>query len=117
MEQKAKKKILTTSLIIFILCGTILLLGLIVKSKAESLKKEETNASKIKRSLTNVITMEIIPSPVQETINLPGIAKPWKSLTLVAEVRGKIVEKKIIEGAHVKVGDIIAVIDKRDYKN
>ena len=27
------------------------------------------HASKIKRALTNVITMEVIPSPVQETIN------------------------------------------------
>ncbi|MCK5311200.1 MAG: efflux RND transporter periplasmic adaptor subunit [Desulfobacteraceae bacterium] len=117
MEQKTKKRLITSLVIIFILFGTIILLGALVKSKAESLKQEEMNTSQIKRALTNVITMEVIPSPVQETINLPGSAKPWKSLTIVAEVRGKIVEKKITEGTNVKVGDILAVIDKRDYEN
>ena len=117
MDQKRKKKLITISLIIFILLGTILLLGAIVSSKTEALKKKEMDNSQVKRALTNVITMEITPSPVQETINLPGSAKPWKSLTIVAEVRGKIVDKKITEGTHVKVGDVLAVIDKRDYEN
>ena len=117
MDHNKKKKIITTLVIIVLLCGTILLLGLLVKSKAESLKQQEIDSSQIKKALTNVITLEIIPAPVQETINLPGRAKPWKFLTIVAEVRGKIVKKQITEGSTVKVGDILAEIDKRDYEN
>jgi RND family efflux transporter MFP subunit len=117
MEQKTKKKLITYSIFIFILLGTIILFGAIIGSKAESMKKAAMDDSQIERALTNVITMEILPSPVQETITLPGRAKPWKSLTIVAEVRGKIIEKAINEGDHVKTGDILAIIDKRDYEN
>lgn len=117
MEKTRNKKILLTSAITITLFIVILLLGIMVKSKAEARKQEEINAPKIEKPLTNVITMEVIPSPVQETINLPGRAKPWKSLTIVAEVSGKIIQKKIKEGTQVKAGDILAIIDKRDYQN
>ncbi|MCK5541160.1 MAG: efflux RND transporter periplasmic adaptor subunit [Desulfobacterales bacterium] len=112
-----KKKIIIISTIFIVLIGIMLLLGFFVSSKAQALKEQETNTSQIKKALTNVITMEIVPSPVQEVINLPGRAKPWKSLTIVAEVQGKIIKKEIIEGTQVKIGDILAVIDKRDYEN
>jgi RND family efflux transporter MFP subunit len=117
MEPDKKKKIIITSIIIIALVGTMLLLKIAVNSKAESLRQQEINTSQIRKAITNVITMELIPSPIQEVINLPGRAKPWKSLTIVAEVRGKIIKKEIIEGAQVKIGDILAVIDKRDYEN
>jgi RND family efflux transporter MFP subunit len=38
-------------------------------------------------------------------------------LTVVAEVKGKIVEKRVNEGARVQKGDVIARIDARDYEN
>ena len=117
MEKKTVNKLLISIAPVVILVVIILVLGGIIKSKAEARKQAEINAPIIEKPLTNVITMEILPAPVQETINLPGRARPWKSLTIVAEVRGKIVQKKIIEGAQVKIGDILAIIDKRDYQN
>ncbi len=112
-----KKKIIITLSIVFLLFGTMLILGIFIKLKAQALKQEELKSSKTIRALTNVITLELIPGHVQEVINLPGRAKPWKSLTIVAEVRGKIVKKAINEGTRVKVGDVLAVLDKRDYEN
>ncbi len=117
MQDNTKKKIIITSAIVLVLVGIIFLLGIFVSSKAESRKQMEQNAPRIEKALTNVITMETIPGPVQETITLPGRAKPWKSITIVAEVRGKIIQKKTTEGAQVKTGDILAIIDKQDYQN
>ncbi len=117
MEQKKQKKLIISLVIIIILLGTISLLGMVIKSKGESLKQKEKNSKKIQKPLTNVITMEIIPCPVQEVINLPGQAIPWKSLIIVTEVRGKVITKKITEGSPVKTGDVLAIIDKRDYEN
>jgi RND family efflux transporter MFP subunit len=59
----------------------------------------------------------MVPAPLRERLSLPGTVKPWKGLNVVAEVSGKIVEKKVSEGQRVQKGDILARIDERDYKN
>jgi membrane fusion protein (multidrug efflux system) len=61
--------------------------------------------------------MEILPGMVMEKISLPGVAMPWISLTVASEIKGKIVTKKISEGTRVQKGDILAIIDKRDFQN
>jgi len=63
----------------------------------------------------NVITMEITPGKVVEKISLPGVAKPWISLTVPAEVKGKVIKKLVHQGDAVNKGDVIALIDTRDY--
>ena len=88
----------------------------ILAGKADLAKKQSQEMS-ITKALTNVITMELIPGMVMEKISLPGVAKPWVSLEVVSEIRGKIVNKKVIEGRHVSKGDILAVIDNSDYQN
>jgi RND family efflux transporter MFP subunit len=45
------------------------------------------------------------------------MAMPWKSLEVVAEVSGRIMEKNMDDGTVVVEGDVLAVIDRRDYQN
>ncbi|MCG8632272.1 MAG: efflux RND transporter periplasmic adaptor subunit [Desulfobacterales bacterium] len=92
------------------------LFGRISAQKAD-LAAQQALQIKDARALTNVVTMAVQPELVMEKISLPGVAKPWISLNVVAEVKGKIVTKGVEEGARVKKGDILGVIDKRDYQH
>jgi len=89
----------------------------LMKAKKEALAQKQANETAAPRALTNVVTLEMIPGLLQEKLSLPGVAKPWVSLNVVAEVTGKIISKKVWEGRRVKKGDVLAVIDKSDYKN
>ncbi len=103
--------------------GVLLVIVLVILplSKKISAKKTDIEAQRMSqtgshKALTNVTTLEMIPQVLKEKISLPGVAKPWISLEVVSEVKGKVTQK-IDQGRHVKKGDILAVIDKRDYQN
>jgi len=108
--------LLPTILVIF-LVGVIFLLGNQIKSKGDVLKEAKAAGLRTTRVQTNVVTMEMVPSRLRERINLPGAVKPWIALKIVAEVQGKIVDKRVIEGQRVQKGAILAEIDTRDYRN
>lgn len=95
----------------------ILPLGKRISSKKIEFAQKQANEKSDTKALTNVITMELIPAMVMEKLSLPGVAKPWISLEVVSEIRGKIVNKKVAEGLQVNKDDILAVIDKSDYQN
>jgi len=102
--------------VILILVFTLFLTSKIKAKKAEIIQ-QQSHGDQLQKSATNVVTMKIEPAMIREMISLPGVAKPWISLEAVAEVRGKIIKKKVKEGQQVKKGDIVAIIDKRDYQN
>ncbi|MCP3941604.1 MAG: efflux RND transporter periplasmic adaptor subunit [Desulfobacteraceae bacterium] len=102
--------VLVTALVIFPLTKKI-------SAQKADLARKQTHQMTVAKRLTNVVTMEIHPGLVMEKISLPGVAKPWISLKLASEVKGKIVSKMIDQGTRVKKGDILAIIDKRDYQN
>jgi RND family efflux transporter MFP subunit len=64
----------------------------------------------------NVVTLEIKPGPIRDRMNLPGIVEPWVKYNIISEIRGKVVEKRIEKGVSVKAGDVIVLIDPKDYK-
>ncbi len=88
-----------------------------ITEKQAVLKAEKTRALKKERPASNVVTLEIVPSPINDRIRLPGDVKPWLKLDILAEVRGRIVDKKVEEGQTVRKGALIALIDSRDYDN
>jgi RND family efflux transporter MFP subunit len=88
-----------------------------ISARKADLAEQQSHQMNAAKAPTNVITMEMIPGMVMEKISLPGVAKPWISLTVAAEVKGKIDTKKIDEGTRVQKGDILAIIDRRDYQN
>ncbi|NOX33614.1 MAG: efflux RND transporter periplasmic adaptor subunit [Deltaproteobacteria bacterium] len=103
--------------VLFSILLIILPLGKKISAEKAALAQKQSNEKAIPKALTNVVTMELVPSMVMEKISLPGVAKPWVSLEVVSEIRGKVVNKKVFEGRHVNKGDILAVIDKSDYQN
>ena len=88
-----------------------------IKSEGEIIKAKKTQGLRQSKPKTNVVVMDMVPGLVRDRIDLPGVVRPWVSLTVVAEVRGKIVEKRVTEGQTVGKGDVLAVIDARDYQN
>ncbi|MBT4877172.1 MAG: efflux RND transporter periplasmic adaptor subunit [Desulfobacula sp.] len=103
---------------VLLVIGLIILpLGKKISEKKLALAQKQSNETAIAKSLTNVITMELIPAMVMEKLSLPGVAKPWVSLEVVSETRGKVISKKITAGRQVKKGDVLAIIDKSDYQN
>jgi membrane fusion protein (multidrug efflux system) len=54
---------------------------------------------------------------VQDRLDLPAQVEAWVDLQVSAEVSGKVVSVPLSEGAHVRKGDVLAVIDTRDYEN
>jgi membrane fusion protein, multidrug efflux system len=110
-------KVIPFVMVLLVIGLIILPLGKKISEKKLALAQKQSNETAIAKSLTNVITMELIPAMVMEKLSLPGVAKPWVSLEVVSETRGKVVSKKITEGRHVNKGDVLAVIDKSDYQN
>jgi len=88
-----------------------------ISAQKADLAEKQSHQMMAAKAATNVITMKMLPGMVMEKISLPGVAKPWISLRAASEVKGKIVTKMIDEGSRVQKGDILAVIDKRDYQN
>lgn len=64
----------------------------------------------------NVVALTLVPRPIRDRINLPGIVEPWVKFNIVAEVRGEVVEKRLEKGTTVTAGDIIARLDTEDYE-
>jgi|GEM_PF-180690 len=63
----------------------------------------------------NVVVMELKPERISDRINLPGAVEPWVKYNIVSEVRAQVAEKRIVKGTLVQAGDVIAVLDTRDY--
>jgi RND family efflux transporter MFP subunit len=105
-------------IVVLLIIGLIILpLGKKISIKKTAFAQKQSSEKADTKALTNVITLELIPGMVMEKLSLPGVAKPWISLKVVSEIRGKIINKKINEGRRVNKGDILAVIDKSDYQN
>lgn len=110
-------KCLPFLMVIALILFVVMPLGKKIKETQAMVKQQRINEVAEQKPLTNVVTMEMIPGRIIEKISLPGVAKPWISLQVVSEERGKIVEKKVTEGLTVSEGDLLAVIDKSDYQN
>jgi RND family efflux transporter MFP subunit len=103
-------------LLVAIMLVMTLLLGVIWYLKKENLEAA-SNQEVSKEEVVNVVVLELNPTHIRDRISLPAMVEPWLELSVMAEVRGKVVRKAVEEGAVVKKGDLIAVIDERDYSN
>ncbi len=64
----------------------------------------------------NVATLTLGPVTLKDRINLPGIVEPWIKYNIIAEVRGEVKQKRIDKGTVIRAGDVLAVLDTRDYE-
>ncbi|MCF8068952.1 MAG: efflux RND transporter periplasmic adaptor subunit [Desulfobacterales bacterium] len=97
-------------LIIIVLAGTC-------SAKKDRLDAEKNGGEANERPPVNIVALKLSPSSIRDSINLPGIVEPWVKLNIMAEVSGKVIQKAVEEGQRVTKGDILAVIDNRDYVN
>lgn len=104
-------------IVVLVLVGTVFLLKQKIQAKQVMMEQQQKTDARAEKPLTGVVALEMIPGPMMEKISLPGIARPWVSLQVVAEVGGIIVTKSVSEGLTVKRGDTLAVIDNSDYQN
>jgi RND family efflux transporter MFP subunit len=104
-------------IIVILIVGLVIFpLGKRISAQKADLAQKQSHQMRQAKALTNVITMGIHPDMVMEKISLPGMAKSWIKLKVAAEVKGK-VSKRIEKGTRVHKGDVLAVIDTRDYQN
>lgn len=119
MELKKTGK-LTRLLPLFILILLVLIvlgLGSRVREEKNRIQEEKRSGVVRERPPVNVVVQELVPVPLQDRLNLPGIVEPWERLDIVAEVRGTVVELLVEKGDHVSRGDLIVRLDSRDYEN
>jgi len=114
--RKKKRRYIPSLLFILLLVG-VAVLFVQIKAKSELIQSENEQKLKKERPAMNVIALELVPAPIRDRINLPGVTKPWIELRILTEVGGSISEKAVIEGARVQAGDVIARVDSRDYEN
>jgi len=103
-------------MVVAILLVMILLLGTTCSEKKGRLEAASAESLKMEQ-LVNVVALKLNPTTIRDRINLPAVVEPWVRLVVRAEVRGKVTQKAVEEGAEVKKGDLIAVLDDRDYVN
>jgi len=104
-------------LVLLLLIAIILILQTWIQSEGRSIEAQKASAQAKVQPPTNVVVLELKPGTIQDRINLPGVVRPWVTLKMSAEVRGKIIAKKVQEGSFVSKGTVIAMIDDSDYRN
>ncbi len=103
--------------IVLCLAGIILLLFMRIQVESGRLEARKKSVIEKDQPPVNVLTLELIPGTVRETLNLPGAVEPWTELKLSALVEGMVIKQSVKEGDFVDEDDIIAIIDPRDFEN
>lgn len=115
-----RKKLLAGWLPIAFLCvllAVVMGLAILVSAEKERLQAEKRAMPGKERPPVNVVVQEIVPRTIKDRLSLPAMVEPWVDLNLMAEISGMVIEIKVREGDRVKTGDVIALVDSRDYEN
>jgi membrane fusion protein (multidrug efflux system) len=104
---------------LFVIALLLVILGLFAGIKAESERIEAEKLASLHRERppVNVVVLTAAPRPIRDRLELPAVVEPWVELDLLAEVRGRVMEVAVEEGDYVRKGDLIALLDRRDYEN
>ena len=105
-----------TLLFIFILGGTIAGLSGTIKAEKERLTAEKMAAGSSERLPVNVVLLDVVPTTIEDRINLPGVIEPWEKLSVLAKIHGTVIKVEASEGETVSKGQIIARIDPDDFR-
>lgn len=105
------------SLFLVLLIILVAVMSSRIRTEGERIKAENLASMRRERPPVNVVTLDVTPMTVQDRLDLPAEVEAWVELKVSAEVQGTVIQVPLTEGAHVKKGDIIAVIDTRDYEN
>jgi RND family efflux transporter MFP subunit len=109
-------KMVRAAIPIFVLLLIILILFFVIKGKSARIAEKGNEGIQSEIPEVNVVVLELSPKTIKDRINFPGVVEPWVKFNIIAEVRGKVVEKLIEKGTPIKEGDVIAKLDTRDYE-
>jgi multidrug efflux pump subunit AcrA (membrane-fusion protein) len=79
-----------TLLFIFILGGTIVGLSGTIKAEKERVAAEKMAAGPNERLPVNVVLLDVVPTTIEDRINLPGVIEPWEQLTVLSKIHGTV---------------------------
>ena len=105
-----------TLLFIFILGCTIVGLSGTIKAEKERVAAEKMAAGSNERLPVNVVLLDVVPTTIEDRINLPGVIEPWEQLTVLSKIHGTVIKVEVSEGETVSKGQVIARIDPDDFR-
>ncbi|MDM8537609.1 efflux RND transporter periplasmic adaptor subunit [Desulfobacterales bacterium HSG17] len=86
-------------------------------ARLETEISENNENTKSSEEILNVVTLAMEPGVIQDRLNLVGVVQPWLQVSVNSQVSGKVTDKRIEKGQTITKGDVIAVLDARDYRN
>lgn len=98
--------------IVLILSLIILISG--IKAKATRLEEEKKASAKQAVSV-QVVTLTVEPREFEEKLDLPAAVESFETLWVKSEVSGQVMSIPVKEGQMVEKGQVLAVLDNRDY--
>jgi membrane fusion protein (multidrug efflux system) len=118
-KEKVLRRIwrMVPGIVLLLLIVLIINMGYRIKSENERIRAEKLEALHKERPPVNVVVLDVNPMTIRDRLSLPAQVEPWVELTVFAEVSGRVVQVLRSEGEYVRKGDIIALLDSRDYEN
>lgn len=80
-------------------------------AETETTPTSEASASSEQQKITNVRTLRLKEIPFSSSLQLTGVTEPWKSVTVAAEIAGRLSAVTATEGGYLKQGQSVARID------
>jgi len=93
----------------------IALLAFAVQRKAARLRSQR-QAEKQPTAAIPVDALIVKSRSLVDSLRLPGLARPWMEAEIAAEVSGRVLEKKVADGAAVQAGEVLLRIDPAEYR-
>lgn len=97
-----------SALVLFLLLS--LSLNSCGKEETESAPTAEASATE-QQTTTNVRTLRLKSIPFSSSVELTGVTEPWKSVTVAAEIAGRLSSVSVQEGSFLQQGQGVARID------
>jgi len=105
-----------TLLSLLVLVGTIVGLSGTIKAEKERVTAEKMAEGSNERLPVNVVLLDVIPTTIEDRINLPGVIEPWEKLSVLSKIHGTVIKVEVSEGDTVNKGQVIARIDPDDFR-
>jgi membrane fusion protein (multidrug efflux system) len=105
-----------TLLFLLILVGTIVGLSGTIKAEKERITAEKMAAGSIEQLPVNVVLLDVVPTTIEDRINLPGVIEPWEKLSVLSKIHGTVIKVEVSEGETVTKGQVIARLDPDDFR-
>ncbi len=71
----------------------------------------QAEASSTEKKITNVRTLRLKEVPFSSNVELTGVTEPWKSVTVAAEIAGRLISVNAKEGGYLRRGQNVVRID------